>query len=243
MLEIAGLTIAFRRHGAPAMTVLDDLSLTVRPGEIVGLVGESGAGKSLVATALAGALPRNAVLGGRITVDGASRAPNRLALAPQGVDALDPLVRLGPQISRFARLAGRRVDVAGLLSEVGLPPAAARAWPHMLSGGMARRALLATALATGAPYIVADEPTVGLDPDMADRIMALLSGLRARGHGLLVVSHDLPRLAQIADNVVVLRDGTPLETTPATAFAGDGMALAHGFTRRLWRVQPGVAAC
>ena len=243
MLAISDLTIAFRRHGAPPISVLQGLSLTVTPGAVTGLVGESGAGKSLVAASIMGTLPRNANVAGSITVDGEPSAPGAVALAPQGLDALDPLVRLGTQLTRFAGLAGRKADGADLLAAVGLPSETAEAWPHMLSGGMARRALLATALATGAPYIVADEPTAGLDDNTADRVMALLADLARRGHGLLVISHDLARLVRIADELVVLRDGIPVETAPAAAFVGDGAALAHGFTRDLWRVQPSVSAC
>ncbi len=236
-VEALGVTFA-----EPARPALDGLSFEVARGEVLGLTGGSGAGKSLIAEALAGCLPAGAGRSGRITLNGGDAARQAIALAPQRIDALDPLARVGRQLARFGGLGGRKVDIPGSLAAVGLDPAVARLYPHALSGGMARRVLLATALATGAGWIVADEPTVGLDKAAADRIMALLRGLAARGHGLVVISHDLPRLAGIADRVVVLREGQPVETAPGVAFEGEGRALRSPFSRALWQAQPRAAA-
>jgi peptide/nickel transport system ATP-binding protein len=243
MLVIEGLSVRFRRHGAPPLTVLDGLDLTAPRGAVTGLCGASGAGKSLIAAAIAGTLPRNAETAGRIVVDGQAPAPGRIALAPQGLDALDPLARVGTQIARFARLAGRDVDATGLLARLGLAAEVARAWPHELSGGMARRVCLASALATGAGWLVADEPTSGLDGEAADRVMGLLGSLADEGYGLLVISHDLPRLAAVAAGITVLREGRAVETAPASAFRGGGAALSHPFARRLWQAQDVPSPC
>jgi peptide/nickel transport system ATP-binding protein len=243
MLALEGLTVRFRRHGAPPLTVLDGLDLTAARGSVTGICGASGAGKSLIAAAIAGTLPRNADVSGRILLDGQEQPPGRIALAPQGLDALDPLARVGAQIARFARLAGREADAAALLAQLGLPAAVARAWPHELSGGMARRACLATALATGADWIIADEPTSGLDGTAADRIMALLERLARDGYGVLVISHDLRRLAAISAQVTVLQDGRAVETAPGSAFAESGAALVHPFARSLWQAQDATDAC
>lgn len=236
MLRVTALSVRFRRHDGGHSQPLTGLDLTLARGEVVGLVGGSGAGKSLVAEALMGLLPRNAEVSGQITLAGLSLAPGQLALAPQGIDALDPLTRLGAQISRFARLAGQPPpDVCAALARLGLPEVAARAFPHQLSGGMAKRALIATALATGAPFLIADEPTLGLDPETADRIMALLAGLAAEGHGVCVISHDLPRLVAIARRVTILQEGRMVETAPAEAFAAH--RLTHPFSRALLEAQ------
>lgn len=243
MLVIEGLSVRFRRHGAPPLTVLDGLDLTAPRGAVTGLCGASGAGKSLIAAAIAGTLPRNAETAGRIVVDGQAPAPGLIALAPQALDALDPLARVGTQIARFARLAGRDVDVAGLLARLGLAAEVARAWPHELSGGMARRVCLASALATGAGWLVADEPTSGLDGEAADRVMGLLGSLADEGYGLLVISHDLPRLAAIAGEITVLQDGRAVETASASAFRDAGEALSQDFVRRLWLAQDARATC
>ncbi|RVV97203.1 ABC transporter ATP-binding protein [Mesobaculum littorinae] len=219
---------------------LEGISFDVAPGEVLGIAGSSGAGKSLIAAALAGILPPAALLDGGITLNGTPPSPRDIALAPQRLDALDPLATLGRQIRR---LGGRRTDPAALLARVGLTARVARAYPHSLSGGMARRALLATALAGGAAWVVVDEPTVGLDPEAADRVMALLRALAEEGRGLVVISHDLPRLARIATRVLVLQDGRAVETAPAAAFAGDGTGLATAFARRLWQAQIEDPAC
>ncbi|RAP42711.1 ABC transporter ATP-binding protein [Rhodovulum viride] len=232
MLQIEDLSVAFRQHDGRLTRPLAGVSLTVAPGDCAGLIGGSGAGKSLIAEALTGTLPRNAELSGRIGVSG------RIALAPQAVTALDPLARAGAQIARLARLAGRSADPAALMARLGLPEAALRAYPHELSGGMAKRVLIATALATGAGTLIADEPTLGLDPEAADRIMALLAGLAAEGTGVLIISHDLPRLVATTTRVTVLREGRPVETVPAAAFPE---GLTHPFTRALWDAQTWTA--
>jgi len=241
MLRVVGLGIAFRQHDGRRLVPLDGVSLTVGRGQVAGLIGGSGAGKSLVAEALCGLLPRNAEVSGRLTIDGKPPRAGDVALAPQGIDALDPLARVGAQIARFARLAGRDVQTAALAADLDLPPSALDAWPHELSGGMAKRALIATALATGAPFLIADEPTLGLDPATADRIMDLLGGLGARGIGVLIISHDLPRLVARASHITILKDGRMVETAPAPAFASG--ALAQPFSRALWAAQTWDAAC
>mgnify|MGYP000179515222 CR=1 FL=1 len=239
ILRIDQLSVRF-----PSGEALDRVTLALSAGEIVGLTGSSGAGKSLVAEALCGDLPGDAQRGGRITLAGQPVPPHAIALAPQRLDALDPLTRVGRQVARFARLGGRRPQVRRTLEEVGLAADTAQLFPHQLSGGMARRVLLATALATGAGWLVADEPTVGLDAAAADRIMARLAALARGGRGLIVISHDLPRLAAIAARIVVLHEGRQVETAPASAFAGDGRMLRAPLSRALWQAQPQeVAAC
>ncbi len=253
-LEVCNLGIGFRRaeglFGARPTGVVEGVEMRVEPGRLVGLVGESGAGKSLVASALMGGLPADAELSGAILLDGRpldARTPGgarrgRLALAPQGIEALDPLAAIGAQLIRFGRLAGlgrsaaaRRA--AALLGELGLRGAAALR-PHQLSGGMARRALLAAALMSGADHLIFDEPTAGLDPDRAREAFAAIRRLADAGRACLVISHDLLRLARVADSVVLLREGRLLETAPAASFDGAGAALATREARALWLAQP-----
>ncbi|QQA41566.1 ATP-binding cassette domain-containing protein [Pelagovum pacificum] len=231
-LKIEDLSVSF-----PTGLVLDGVSFSLDRGEVVGMTGSSGAGKSIVAEALVGALPPDAIRAGRITVDGAPLVPRTIALAPQRLDALDPLAQVGRQLERFARLADRSMDVLAVLAGVGLPARTARLYPHELSGGMARRVLLATALATGADWIVADEPTVGLDDAASRRILSLLADLAASGHGVIVISHDLIGLAKIAARVVILRQGRHVETASASVFTGPGADLREEFSRALWQAQ------
>jgi peptide/nickel transport system ATP-binding protein len=233
--------VRFRQHDGRRLTPLEGLSLGVSRGEVVGLIGGSGAGKSLVAEALLGLLPRNAEIEGRLEVDGAPLRKGCLALAPQAVEALDPLQRIGAQIRHMGRLAGREADAARLLAEVGLEPGIAEAFPFMLSGGMAKRALIATALAAGAPFLIADEPTIGVDPEAADRLMALIAGLADAKRGVLLISHDLTRLAAIAQRLVILENGRLIETVEAADFRAG--ALRHPFSRALKAAQVWDAPC
>jgi peptide/nickel transport system ATP-binding protein len=241
-LVITGLGLSFRRHDGGRLTPLQGIDLRLQCGEVLGLVGGSGAGKSLVASALMQTLPRNAEPRGTILLDGAPVRQGSIALAPQGIDALDPLAPVGRQMARFGRLAGldpvtssERAD--RLLAELDLTPDTRTKHPHMLSGGMAKRVLLATSLMGGAKILIADEPTLGLDPANADRIMTCLAALAGPARGVLVISHDLPRLAKIAGRIIVLRDGEMVEEAAAGAFCGEGHALAHPFSRALWQAQ------
>ena len=235
MLVVKNLSVHFRQHYGDRLSPIRDVSFSLKRGSITGLVGGSGAGKSLIAEALIGNLPRNAELSGRIEFDGVSPKRGTLALAPQSRDALDPLCPVGAQVARFAKLAERPCDVRSLFETLGLPPASLDQWPHALSGGMAKRVLLATALATGAECIIADEPTAGLDGEAADRIMALLASLASGGKAILVISHDLMRLTQITNQMVILEEGSQVEVTTADAFHRG--VFAHPFTRALWQAQ------
>lgn len=243
MLEIKGLGLSFRQHDGRRLRALSEIDLALSPGEVAGLVGGSGAGKSLVAAAVLDLLPRNAERTGRIMLDGAPVVPGSVALAPQGIDALDPMAPLGRQLTRFARLAGLspaagRARIAQVLERLRLAPSVLALYPHMLSGGMAKRALLATALIGDAKYLMVDEPTLGLDPETADRIMTCLEGLAGPERGVLIISHDLPRLARVAKRLCVLKEGRMVETCAAADFGGTGQRLAHPFTRALLQAQP-----
>lgn len=214
--------------------LLDRLTLQIPRGRVTGLCGGSGAGKSLIGAALTGQLPSGIRQNGSIDRgDGACR----IAIAPQSLEGLDPLARVGAQLRRFARFGDIRAEPVALLAEVGLPASCAKLWPHQLSGGQARRVLLATALATGADYLIADEPTAGLDGPQALRIMALLRGFADRGQGVLVISHDLVLLAGIADQIAVLRQGRLVETAPGRAFVAEGQGLSDSYARDLWCAQ------
>ena len=246
-LTLHRLSLRFHQHEGNPLDPLAEQTLSVAPGEILGLVGGSGAGKSLIAAAIMKLLPRNAEVGGHITVDG--RPPRRgdVALAPQGLDPLDPLAPIGVQLARFATLAGVPLPeieqrTTALLTSLSLPLDVTGAYPHMLSGGMAKRVLLATALIGGARYLIVDEPTLGLDPEAADRIIALVGSLAGPERGILAISHDLTRLVRIAHRIRVLQEGHCVEEAPAAAFSATGETLRHPFSRALWQAQTGLIA-
>ena len=238
--------------GVPAV---DGVTLTVAPGEIVGLVGGSGSGKSTIAAAALGLLPPTAaVSGGVVRVGGHDLAElsaaglralrgSTVALVPQeAMSALTPVHTIGRQLGeavRAHRRVGRRAAgerAAELLSLVGLDPAVARQYPHRLSGGMRQRVAVALALAGDPALVIADEPTGGLDVLAAADLLELLDGLRARtGLALLVISHDLPVIERVADRVAVLHVGRLVEVGPTTQVI---VAPRHPYTRSLVEAVP-----
>jgi len=257
LLEVERLAIGFRRYrgllGRTTIQVLHDVTLSAAPGEVVGVIGASGAGKTLLFDAILGLLPPNAGISGILRFEGVQldsvgvqRLRGRaIALVPQNADALDPLRRAGAQIRRAARLSGLDRAAAHAATRTtaaryGLDAAALDRRPAALSGGMARRVLLAMATAGGARLILADEPTVGLDAANAWAVLSHLRALADEGRAVVVVSHDLRALARIADRIAVLHAGTTVAVERAAAFAADGAGLQSAHARRLWRALPGV---
>jgi peptide/nickel transport system ATP-binding protein len=255
MLQVDNLSVSFVRYrgllGRRRVTGLSAVTLKVAAGEVRAVVGASGAGKSLLALAILGLLPSNAEQGGRIRLAGedltAERAQalrgHRIAFVPQSIACLDPLARTGRQVAWAARRAGiprRRIDsaVRAAMARFGLEGGAERAFPHELSGGMARRVLMAIATIGPADLLVLDEPTTGLDPDHIGTMMTHLRALADEGRAILAITHDIAAVLPIADHVTVLRDGASIETAPASAFAGTGDALRTCYARALWRALP-----
>lgn len=251
VLAIDGLTLTLPRpgRGRDRLTVLRDCNLDCRAGEITALVGASGAGKSLLALAVLGLLPRGAALSGRIayrgrTLDTADRVRLRgrsIAYLPQGVQALDPSARSDRHVLWSAHRAGYRNGTAARLTldamdGNGIAAADRHLFPHELSGGMARRVLGAAATVGGADLILADEPTTGLDPVARDRSLAALRALADSGRAVLAIGHDLAALVRYADRLVTMREGETLESCPADRFAA-GKAH-HAYSRALWAALP-----
>lgn len=252
LLEIEDLRVAFRRrHGlrrSPPAQALRGVTLAARPGEVLALVGASGAGKSLVLLSALGLLPPNAAWEGQVRLDGVplrkrdlpALRGRRLAYLPQSVAALDPLVPVGRQIGWAARRAGApRTDAAGALHAFGLAPDTAALHPGALSGGMARRVLLLAALAGEADVVLADEPTANLDPANAQAALARLRALADRGRAVLLVTHDLPAALPVADRIALMRDGRILSEERPADFAADGAHLGSPWARELWQALPG----
>ncbi len=227
----------YRAIAGPWVNVVSRVSLTIGPGEILGLAGESGCGKSTIASVVLGERPAGRrVREGRVRVAGTDilqLAPRdlqplrgrRLALVPQNPSqSLSPGMRIGRQVAEVleahgaARGAEAERRAAGLLAEVGLPDPErlARRLPHQLSGGQQQRVVLAMALACRPALVVLDEPTTGLDVTTQARILELLADLRARhAVAMLYISHDLAALAQVCDRIAVMYAGEIAETAPA----------------------------
>ena len=255
MLKIEHLCLSFVRYEGllrrTQLPCLTGLSLDVAAGEVVAIVGASGAGKSLLAHAIVGILPPNARVSGQILYDNEALSAQRqarlrgcqIALVPQSVTYLDPLTRVGRQVVWAARRAGIEASRAPqaarrALATFGLGDDVLKRFPHELSAGMARRVLLATATVADARLIVADEPTTGLDGDNVATAMSHLRALADRGKAVVVITHDIPAVLNIADRVAIIRNGRTHEIAAATAFDGKGNELATKYARKLWNALP-----
>jgi ABC-type glutathione transport system ATPase component len=229
LLEISGLTVSYGgRHGA---RVLSDVDLTVRRGEILGIIGETGSGKTTLARAIVGLVPARS---GRICFEGAElsalrgrrlrdfRRGGRLQFAFQDpLRALDPELAVAAIVGEPLTIAGtvdraeRAARVAEALRAVGLDAALTERLPGQLSGGQRQRVLLARALVTRPALLIADEPVSALDAANRNHVLRLLADLRdASGTTVAVISHDLHSLAGIADRVAVLHQGRIAEHGP-----------------------------
>lgn len=252
-LSIRNLSVRLKK-GPP---LLRRVSLDVAAGEVRGLVGESGAGKSMIGKAVLGILPPSVeVTGGEIWLDGTDlqrlppaerrrRIGALAALIPQDpLTALNPSHRIGPQIT------DRLVDILGwtkaeatlrageLLAEVQIadPDRVMRSYPHELSGGMRQRILIASAFAAEPKLIVADEPTTALDVTVQKQILKLIAGMQARhGTALLFVTHDLGVVSKVCQRLSVLYSGMVVEDSAVADFFA---APRHAYSAALLAATP-----
>ncbi|MCS7060224.1 MAG: ABC transporter ATP-binding protein [Anaerolineae bacterium] len=253
MLSVRNLSITFAMYEAGlrrrAITPIAGLDLDVRAGELLGVIGASGSGKSLLAHAVLGILPSNASAAGQIWFKGELLTPARqealrgkeIALIPQSVGFLDPLMRVGRQVRRAAQLSGASSPVEAqrrIFERYGLRPQDARLYPFQLSGGMARRVLVSTAAVGQASLIIADEPTPGLHPEVVAETLRHMRELADEGRAVLLITHDVGAALTVADRIAVFYAGTTVEVAPVADFQGDGAALRHPYTRALWRALP-----
>ena len=260
VLSVAGLKVEFpTRHGV--LTAVDGISFDIAPGEVLGVVGESGAGKSLTGAAVIGLLePPGRIAGGEVRLKGQridNLPPDRMRairgrrigmVFQDPLTSLNPLYRVGDQIVETIRThmpvtAGeaqkRAID---LLTEVGIQGAAHRigAYPHELSGGMRQRVVLALALCAEPELIIADEPTTALDVSIQAQIIQLLKRLcRERGTAVMLITHDMGVIAETADRVAVMYAGRIAEIGPVRDVV---QRPRHPYTRGLMGSIPTLEA-
>ena len=251
LLQVEGLTVVFNEAKSLRHRVLNGVSLSVGEGETVALLGESGAGKTLLSHACLGLLPKSATVSGQVIWRGAKLdAADRSAFQRlRGKDigmvfqdaqaSLNPLYPMSEQlrwiVNHHRQLSGDEgeKEALRLLRSVKLPDPerVMRSYPAELSGGMCQRVMIAMALASRPSLLIADEPTSALDISIASGIIALLSDLkRSLGLSILFVTHDLGVAAKLADRILVMENGEVVEDAPSKGFLSRG---THQASRRL----------
>ncbi len=218
-----------------------DVSFEIGAGERVGLIGESGSGKSLTALSIMGLLPEELRASGSVRLgdrellgmsekDLSRLRGDELAMVFQEpMTALNPAMRVGRQVTEPGRIHGRRRSADELLDAVGLA-GTARAYPHQLSGGQRQRVVLAMALANEPSLLICDEPTTALDVTVQAQILSLIKAALSRESALLFISHDLAVVASVCERVLVMLDGEIVEAGSTREVL---TSPSHAYTRKL----------
>jgi peptide/nickel transport system ATP-binding protein len=255
VLEVRDLRVTYRTQGGdvPAVRGVD---LDVARGEVLGLAGESGCGKTTIAGAILRLLPKRTKIEGTISLDGenvlemkaqrlrAVRWTGASIIFQGAMHALNPVQRVGDQIAEAIVMHHQSneqdaiVRVGALLEEVGLPPRRLRDYPHELSGGQRQRVMIAMALACGPNLVIADEPTTALDVMVQAQVLALLKNLqRELGLAMLFITHDLSVLVEVSDRLAIMYAGKVVEQGQSRAVFDDP---AHPYTRALAAAFPTI---
>jgi peptide/nickel transport system ATP-binding protein len=261
LLEVEGLSVDIPLGRAGVLHAVRDVSFSVAKGEVLGVVGESGCGKTLTALAMMDLLPRLARrraralrFGGinllRLSSDAmADLRGSRIAMIFQDpMTSLNPVLSIGEQLQEVYLRHGRgdrraaRARAVALLERVGIPAATdrLRQYPHQLSGGLRQRVMIAMALMCEPDLLIADEPTTALDVTIQAQVLALLKELQDElGLAVILVTHDLGVVSRVADRVLVMYAGEVVETAPK---AGVFRMPCHPYTQRLLRCLPNLSA-
>lgn len=259
LLEVKDLRVEFTAEGAPPARALEAINLSVRRGEMLGLVGESGCGKTTLALSLVRLLPANGrATAGQINFMGrdllamsagdiADTRWKDIAIVFQGaMNALNPVRTIEDQIAEtlvrhniVGTRAARTARVRDLLALVGISPDRKDQFPHQYSGGMRQRAMIAMALACNPQLLIADEPTTALDVMIQAQILELLSSLRSQlGLAVILVTHDLGVVAEVCDSVMVMYGGTTAEYADVDSIFNRPQ---HPYTQQLLAAFPDIS--
>ena len=249
ILQIKNLSVSFTQYEKGLrkidLKVIRNLNVSVGEGELVAVVGASGSGKSLLAHAILGILPHNCDAEGNMWFEDELLSPERIeelrgkkiVLVPQSVTYLDPLEKVGKQVRKEQSDKSVRKKQEELFAFYKLPQNTADLYPFELSGGMARRVLLTTAMMESPRLIIADEPTPGLHLDAAKKAMGHFREFADKGNGVLLITHDIELALEVADRIAVFYAGTTVEEAPVADFQSVD-TLRHPYTKALWLALP-----
>ena len=251
ILSVKDLGISFSQYTKGLrrrdLQVITNLDVDLYEGEILAVVGSSGSGKSLLAHAILGILPDNATTEGDIIYKGKKLNSkekeklrgNEIAFIPQSVNFLDPLMKVSKQVKisidnkEEANKRQRKI-----FNKYKLDNKVDEFYPFELSGGMARKVLLSTALVSDCKVIIADEPTPGLDEEALNEALKDFRNIADSGCAILMITHDIEAALKIADKIAVFYAGTTLEVANVSDFKGDGKNLRHPYSKALFNALP-----
>ena len=247
VLSVQNLSVKFSMYAQGTkrreLEVISGLCADVYAGEILAVVGSSGSGKSILASAVMGILPSNATVSGEMVYCGESLTEKRqeklrgkeISLVPQSVSYLDPLMKTGRQVQG---INGTKEQQRSIFRRFKLGENVGKMYPHQLSGGMARRVLVSTAVINGSKLIIADEPTPGLSIDLAMETLSCFRELADSGAAVMLITHDIDLALKVADRIAVFYAGTTLEIAPVSDFSEEGRRLRHPYTRAFYDALP-----
>ena len=253
ILKVKDLGISFSQYTNGLvrrdLNVIRNLDIELYEGEILAVVGSSGSGKSLLAHAILGILPDNACTQGDIIYKGEILDENRkeklrgdeIVLIPQSVNYLDPLKKVGKQIKISIKDKDKKTQdeiVDNLFKKYNLDKKVKNYYPFQLSGGMARKVLLSTALASDSKVIIADEPTPGLDEESLNEVLKDFRDIADSGRAILMITHDIMAALKIADKVAIFYAGSTLEIANTSDFKQKEVELRHPYTKALYKALP-----
>ena len=251
ILSVKDLGISFSQYTKGLrrreLEVITNLDIDLYEGEILAVVGSSGSGKSLLAHAILGILPDNATTEGNIIYKGKSLDSKdkeklrgrEIVFIPQSVNFLDPLMKVSKQVKisiENKEEANKRQRK--IFNKYGLDKKVDNLYPFELSGGMARKVLLSTALVSDCKVIIADEPTPGLDEKSLNEALKDFRNIADSGCAILMITHDIEAALKIADKIAVFYAGTTLEIANVNDFKGDGKNLRHPYSKALFNALP-----
>ncbi len=254
VLDVENVSISFMQYtkglNQRDLQVISDLTLDISEGEILAVLGSSGSGKSLLAHAIFGILPENANQMGKIKYKGKelSQADKEelrgkdIVLVPQSVNFLDPLMKISDQaighIETDEEKKEKKLKQREIFQQYNLGPEVDEMYPYQLSGGMARRVLVSTALLSEPKLVVADEPTPGLDEKTVQETLNHFKQMKKDGIGVLLITHDIHAALEVADRIGIFYSGYLIEIAENKDFSGDGENLLHPYTKALYKALP-----
>ena len=247
ILVVKNLNIGFNMYdkllNQKLHQMIFDLNVTIKKGEILAIAGSSGSGKSLMAHAILGILPKNTVVSAEIKFKNEIVYENRLSqlrgkeitFVPQSIAYLDPLMTIEDQLMRKDI---NKQDFFKVMDTLGFTKADLGKYPFQLSGGMARRVLIANTILSKADLIIADEPTPGLSLDLAIEVLNHFRNMANNGKGILLISHDIDLVCNIADRMSIFYGGHILETLNTKDFLKGEKYIRHPLTKAFWKALP-----